>query len=224
MHCSIYYTVHHNWEWIVDEAIRSRLCGGCDKHICAAATKVKYSDLPSNRIRKVKATYALFRFDLVRNEGNTDRVIPIRVNSKAFEALDPKDQLQAVMKECNVDHCMPCTMLIPHDAVSLDSETNNKPSYPAMLKASLGSGGSGLYYVYSDHDVLEVLRSHKTRAERVDGFIDGLIKSYGQVPHWSLQSLVRPLRVKEQGNSKSQIRVYVVECNGQLYLYETFEV
>lgn len=118
---------------------------------------------------------------------------------------------------------MPKTTLIEWDRES-DVPLSDFPSHPALLKAALGSGGFGLYFVYNSHDIREVIKGHKARAERAVGFIDGLRRDYGDVPHWSLQQLVPSIRIQSKGNRRCQIRAYVVECNGRLYLYDTYEV
>lgn len=210
---SLHYTAHHNWAWVLGEAIE---CLHNDSIECKL--ELRFSNLPSQQISKEKPTYALFRVELT---GSTD-IIKSYASSLCFAYLDPKDALYLEMKEVNVEHCMPKSLLLEWDREEV-IDVSIFPSNPALLKASLGSGGFGLYFVYSSHDITEVIKSHKARAERVEGFLDGLRRDYTTIPHWSLQQLVPSVRVANQ-NRKCQLRAYVVECNGNLYLFNEYEV
>ena len=72
---------------------------------------------------------------------------------------------------------MPASHLIEWDCEDI-SYLSEFPSRPALLKAPLGSGGFGLYFVFSKFDVLEVIRGHRKRAEEHPGFLDELQRDY----------------------------------------------
>eukprot|EP01032_Pedospumella_encystans_P008761 gene8761-10364_t len=159
---------------------------------------------------------------------------------------------------------MPDTVLIPwdwpaQDRLSVDDEDPEVGSRiaimlssgPKLLKAPLGSGGFGLYFVYSTTDVEEIVRCHRNKAEEKDGFMEDLRHTfYGfksdSVLAWSLQDVISGVRVMppmiqnraelcntDIKNSTSgvtaisrrcQVRAYIVMVNDQLYLYQVYEV
>lgn len=211
---TLHYTAHHNWAWVLKEAVESLQSDKLD-----IILDKRFSELPSQQVSKEKATYALFRVEI---GGCVDRIIRSYATSLCFVHLDPKDALLLEMKAVYVEHCMPKTVMLEWDSEeAVDVELF--PTRPALLKAALGSGGFGLYFVYTPNDVVEVMKAHKKRAEGVEGFLDGLRRDYTTVPRWSLQQLVPSVRVANQ-NRKCQLRAYVVECNGALYLYHEYEV
>lgn len=174
---------------------------------------------------KKKAEYSLFRLDVVCDD--TDAVdLVVRLDSEGFSDLDPKDSLYRRLHPLN-SACMPETMLIPWNARTEDMHTLKFTS-PALLKASMGSGGFGLYYVYHPRDIAAVMTKHRRRAETEPRFMDNLIASYeGEDPCWSLQEIVDPMRVfsDEDGQvNRTQVRAYVILCNNELYLYDGIEV
>jgi hypothetical protein len=140
---------------------------------------------------------------------------------------------------------LPKTILIPWDV--LDHHSDEKPtiyslvaefpSSPALLKAPMGSGGFGIYFVYHIDDVIEVLRNHRLRAEKDSTFMASINHQYSKEDIqlcWSLQELVQPIRCFLPRNSylssdldlvehKTQVRAYVVALDGNLFLYRELE-
>ena len=54
-------------------------------------------------------------------------------------------------------------------------------------------------------------------------FIQNLRKEHGgEVPQWSLQQYINPFRVFD--NQRCQFRVYAIQCNDHIYIYDTVEV
>jgi hypothetical protein len=149
--------------------------------------------------------------------------------STVFEAFDPKDELYTRAPV----GVMPDTLLLPCDATSsnppgidrLIDAFLSKHGGRVLLKAALGSGGNGIYFVSSSADVLAVLGGHAAAANEVDGFHEKLRKQYqGRVPLWSLQERLQPVLVG--GARKSQVRMYCVflERARLCYLYRDAEV
>lgn len=147
----------------------------------------------------------------------------VNVSNPDLEFLDPKDELFRLAVTVGAPHCLPKSQLLTWDCEN-ESDVDDFPSIPALLKAPLGSGGFGLYFVYSKYDVLEVIRCHKKRAVEAAGFIDRLLKDYQRIPAWTLQQLVPSVKIKDFDLCKTQLRSYVVLCNGSLFLYPTIEV
>jgi hypothetical protein len=262
---TIHYTVHHNWSWIFSEAILQlsnnktvSTFTNTDIHLYD-----RCRELPSQKRKlssKEKVKYALFRVEIESNEDpskavETKETISTWATSLAFAFLDPKDALYRELRNNDAGHLMPPTTLLKWDVTDVE-EIGEMPSFPAILKAALGSGGFGLYFVNDREDVLSIIKAHAIRARTFDGFLESLKKDYGgEVPYWSLQSLVNSYRVcgdrsTSNGNSerksmcddnrsryedednenpenqkgkRCQIRVYVVSCGSQMYMYETFE-
>jgi hypothetical protein len=180
-------------------------------------------------IEKVKPSYALFRLDLVdyqghlgtnpKNETSTNPThsetmpLKVRTRSDVFGFLDPKDSLVRMAKLLNVEHCLPDTLLLDWNClgkwIAQPSEERNKAlaeirtmlaGGPKLLKAPLGSGGFGLYFVYSVHDIEEIVKCHKQKADESDGFMRSLSETfYGFdadcVLAWSLQEIHSTVRV-----------------------------
>ena len=124
----------------------------------------RFKDLPStkNSATKERVTYSLFRVDLSPSKEAFELVRKVRTRSDIFGFLDPKDSLARVCQLLNSTNCMPDTVLIPWDWLAQDrlgsegeeSEVGSRiaimlSSGPKLLKAPLGSGGFGLYFVYS---------------------------------------------------------------------------
>lgn len=223
------YFRHHNWAWVVERALEEKFpeysLNKCES----------WRELPSqqNLGRKEKARYALFRIELVELNKASDIDLSDREGSMlntiqavwasltALEYLDPKDALYRALLSCGTELSMPATSLIPWDCDALEL-LPDMPAEKCLLKASLGSGGYGLYFVNSKEDVLTVIRNHAAKARSVPGFVSNLIKDYGDVPSWSLQTLINSYRLN--GGRKCQFRAYVVLCGTNLYLYQQFEV
>lgn len=224
----VYYTAHHNWRWVAQMAFQQMEkhwndhYGEEDSKICCVECS-RSRDLPSNRNVKSKAEYSLIRLDLVfKNE----KCIKIRMDSPAMSFMDPKDILYRTLLAGGAEHTMPRTYLLPWDTEDIP----NFLSFPAMLKAPLGSGGFGLYFVFAKEDVYEVMKNHRLRAKKEEKTIENIEKAfYSEYPlSWSLQELVLPQLCSVPGDEmatrKSQVRAYVVECNGSMYMYNTIEV
>lgn len=203
----IHYTAHHNWLWVLNAAVH-QLCNDRITRVANAHLHNSCKDLPSqsshrNKKKNSKVKYALFRVEIMEDcslEANfsLDEQNPSKsvwATSLAFAFLDPKDALYRELVLQNAGNLMPKTSLLGWDIDSLD-EICVLPSSPALLKASLGSGGFGLYFVNSREDVLSIIRAHAARARSFDGFLDSLRRDYdGNVPCWSLQSFINSYRV-----------------------------
>ena len=257
--CStVHYTAHHNWAWVLAEAIRhisTELSDGTPlpTYLCS-----RCKELPSQRHlhdKTIKIKYALYRLEIGKTclksppQMTVTRTRSVWATSPAFAFLDPKDALYRELQLRNRCHLMPKTTLLDWDITST-SEIGDLPSTPALLKASLGSGGFGLYFVYDQNDVLSIIKAHASRARTFVGFLDSLRRDHdGNIPCWSLQSLLKSCRVggecsvvqEDQLNSshdiekngikcpsksstkRCQIRVYTVCCGSHLYMYDTYE-
>ena len=200
---SVDYTAHHNWLWVLNAAI-NQLCNDESVEI-TARLRNSCKELPSQSSLKKpeKVKYALFRVEVTENSSlllssstcPRSPCVSAWATSLAFAFLDPKDALYRELLLQNAGHLMPKTSLLNWDIDSLD-EIGELPSSPALLKASLGSGGFGLYFVSNCVDVLSIIRAHSARARSFDGFLDSLRRDHGgDVPCWSLQSLVNSYRV-----------------------------
>jgi len=145
-----------------------------------------------------------------------------------------KQSLEVESTNC----CMPQTCRIPAEISSItdllevfhrndfniiDQEFELKFNSPLLLKAALGSGGFGLYFVDNAKAVLEVITAHARRAASFPGFVESLRHHYGEVPQWSLQQLVSPVRIAAT-ERKTQVRAYIVMLNDMMYIYKNFEV
>ena len=204
------YTAHHNWSWVLNTAI-NQLCndrsvGLITAHLCNSCKELP-SQSSQKKLEKVK--YALFRVEVTEDSSRllNNNTCPrgprvsVWATSLAFAFLDPKDALYRELLLQNAGYLMPKTSLLSWDIDSLD-EIGELPSSPALLKASLGSGGFGLYFVSNCVDVLSIIRAHSARARSFDGFLDSLRRDHGgDVPCWSLQSLVNSYRVLGVSNN-----------------------
>jgi hypothetical protein len=104
-----------------------------------------------NLDKKEKARYALFRIEvseassfLSEHGVREGRIRAVWATASALEYLDPKDALYREMQASGVHSSMPATALIPWDCDRLDG-VPELPAHKCLLKASLGSGGYGLY-------------------------------------------------------------------------------
>lgn len=249
---SIYYTAHHNWAWVLAEAIEQILKDTKESTESLVQLCKGFKDLPSQKSPpaiKTRIKYALFRVELVKNTSRSsfvDRIIASDsvsawATSSAFAFLDAKDALYRELQHHNSGFLMPKTTLLQWDINTVD-EICALPTVPALLKAALGSGGFGLYFVYSESDVLAIIKAHAFRAKTFPGFLDSLRRDHGNVPCWSLQSVVNSCRTFGRSNNgvpddgtddsmmsseiaqkRCQIRVYVVCRDRHLYMYDTYE-
>ena len=177
-----HYTAHYNWSWVVDAALLSLKQKTEGVHSLNLTSCPRFRDLPSSiaSVKKEKATYSLFRIDVTptesNNSGSLDLVSKVRTRSDIFGFLDPKDSLARVCQLLDSKECMPDTVLIPWDwqadsAESRDIEQDSTllvqsiadmlSTGPKLLKAPLGSGGFGLYFVYSLYGKNRLQQSHK---------------------------------------------------------------
>jgi len=161
----LHYTAHYNWEWVVHAALISLKEKTQHENELNLVSCPRFKDLPST---KERVTYSLFRFDLSPSNVTFELVRKVRTRSDIFGFLDPKDSLARVCQLLNSTDCMPDTVLIPWDWLSQDSLSANGgesligsrvaemlSSGPKLLKAPLGSGGFGLYFVYSTRGMYE---------------------------------------------------------------------
>jgi hypothetical protein len=226
---NFHYTAHYNWQWVVTAAA-DKFQKEFESLVYQTNDCKRYRLLPSSQSDdKKKAEYSLFRVDLVSNQA--DVLAKIRLSSQGFADLDPKDALFRRLKDSGAVYCMPESILISWDAADGDLP-ETLPFVPSLLKAPMGSGGFGLYYVYHPRDIVPILKNHRLRAEREPHFMENLINSYGGAqPSWSLQEVITSVKgsVPIEDNSsidkrRTQIRVYVVLCDNQLFLYDGVEV
>jgi hypothetical protein len=222
------YTVHHNWEWVVDEALASWANGAASTgggDVVKLGKCARSRDLPSQRhIPRQKGAppqYALFRVETAQSSSSSVSSA-VWATSSAFVTVDPKDALFAALESNGAAELMPATTLIAWD-VEKEDDIPELPMQPILLKGACGSGGFGLYFVYSKTDALSVIKFHANKARSEPSFVEKLEKrSNGKMPMWSLQSIVPAKKVF--GDRRCQIRAYVVYCNGQLFLYNGYEV
>ena len=257
---TVHYTAHHNWAWVLAEAVKNFSIEQSDGSPVPTYLCSRCKELPSQRDphdQKIKIKYALFRLEIGRTSlknppvGQTSFPITASVwaTSPAFAFLDPKDALYRELQLRNCGHLMPKTTLLNWDLTE-NCDIGDLPSVPALLKASLGSGGFGLYFVYDQNDVLSIIKAHADRARTFAGFLDSLRRDHnGSIPCWSLQSLLNSFRVvgecsvsqedqlssshntvkdalihpSRSSTKRCQIRVYVVSCGLHLYMYDTYE-
>ena len=153
---SIHYTAHYNWAWVVssglDQLKRSLNLNDVVLHD-------KFRDLPSCKASngRPKPTYSLFRLDIINED--SENIGMVRTRSDIFGFLDPKDSLARICQLADATCFMPNTLLIPwnwtkegtcttKDEISVSIQKALSTG-PKLLKAPLGSGGFGLYFVYS---------------------------------------------------------------------------
>ena len=216
----LHYTAHRNWSWVIDAALNRGLWG--QKIVLCRQSFSR--DMPSRvGAGRVKPQYALFRLEFVLKRNDYTLLSNAWAISPALEYLDPKDSLYKSFCTCGVQNVMPFTVLLPWNCSSeIDIPENVLlNSEPFLLKAALGSGGYGLYFVHNRADVIKVIKNHASKADGVSGFVENLKSSYGDVPSWSLQYLVPSLRLSD--GRKCQFRAYILLLENSLYIYETME-
>lgn len=241
----VHYTTHHNWSWVVTEALQKLIGQQSTTESAPLVLCPRFRDLPSQSgVVKAKASYALFRLDIVFS-GTADTLRPIRevrTRSDIFGFLDPKDSLTRVAQMLDARNCMPNTVLIPWNwlaSPTVDAGLHTTcadgirqsieemlSTGPKLLKAPLGSGGFGLYFVYcctgmegtrdvcscafakqyrfmcaSTADVEEIVRCHRIKAEEKAGFLDDLNSTFygfnaSSALAWSLQDVISGVRVR----------------------------
>ena len=160
----LHYTAHYNWEWVVHAALFTLKEKTQHENELSLQFCSRFKDLPStkNSATKERVTYSLFRVDLSPSNEAFELVRKVRTRSDIFGFLDPKDSLARVCQLLHSTDCMPDTVLIPWDwlaenRLSVDGEESEVGSRiatmlssgPKLLKAPLGSGGFGLYFVFS---------------------------------------------------------------------------
>lgn len=210
----VYYSSHHNWHWVIEEAItklQQEIIPGINIHYCPSFAK-----LPSKQeFPSLKPKYSLFRFDVV---DQTSLCGMIRVDSLSMSFLDPKDVLYHELQRVQLEKYMPPSELIPWTVDNLEDLPVSFPSTPALLKAPLGSGGSGLYFIHTKEDILEIIKQHRLKALQTPGFLNSVSQYYESsivpknvkernseelttkelldyVPlYWSLQQIIQPIR------------------------------
>ena len=219
----LHYTVHHNWCDFFEASLQQQRPGMFHStHRCKA-----YSDLPSSQAatKSRKVAYSLFRIDMLSTADRT-LIASVSASLDCFRHIDSKDALYIHLREAGAQHLMPATALLSHDVASIDEVENslqifrdgacssssgdNLPDAPLLLKAALGSGGFGIYFVNTRSDVLHVAQEHLRMAQEAGpAFLQGLRNESfdGEVPRWSLQRYVKSLRVGDRSN-RIQIRAY----------------
>jgi len=230
----LHYTVHHNWCDFFESSLQQQ------SHVGDGLLPIKrlircsaYKELPSSRraaaAKSSRVAYSLFRMDAVSVVDEEDVIATVTASLDCFRYIDAKDALYLHLKEAGAQHLMPTTALLSHDVDSIEeveeslrifhelscnrSGNEQLPDAPMLLKAALGSGGFGIYFVNTRSDVLAIFREHHRMAlEAGPAFISGLMKESfdGLVPRWSLQRYVRSERVGEGSSSRIQIRAYAV--------------
>ena len=218
----VYYNVHHNWEWVLYEALSSDKFNWNALNIKSAITSSsrhhckRLRELPSQKSNNPneKPTYSLLRVEI--------NSLSVWATSTAFTRLDSKDYLYCELTKYQTSHTMPLTSLIDYDITNADN-IPDIPHLPCYLKAACGSGGFGIYKVSNKPDILSIIQYHAKKAQEHKGFIDSLLQQYhGSIPQWSLQAFIPSVKVND--NRRCQVRAYVVYCNSKLYLYNTLEV
>lgn len=242
---SFFFTIHHNWEWVFKAGMKE-IQAILQEEINECTFVERFHELPSlnsnewsNR-SKEKVQYSLFRVDVVHGE---KVVAKVRLTSPIFQRLDAKDvfYFKAVKAHSQPD-CpyLPTTILIPWDILESKSVEEQRyhlqtllptfPSYPAVLKAPMGSGGFGIYFVYHIEDIREVMIHHAERAKKDETVLKRLEAQYECEPiplSWSLQEFIQPVKCplgSTGSQQRTQVRAYLIECNDHLFLYSDYEV
>lgn len=220
------YKAHYNWRWVLELALQDlRTSHGVFHATTLPSSMLQVFHIPLALMKR----YSLFRIEML--SPMTGEIHGVWISSPAIEHLDPKDALFSALNshtrsssiDSSIDstfQAMPYSVLLPWDVDS--SFDFSLPSIPALLKAPLGCGGNGLYFVTSKEDCIAIAKAHAHRALTTGNFLATLQRDYGRIPMWSLQSVVESLRV--MGGHKCQIRVYIVLKEQHLYLYTGFEV
>lgn len=209
--------------------------------------------------KKRKSTYSLFRIELSQNNAQKNVISHCCwMSGQMFGYLDAKDALYKHLKVqedvilCSIGkehvnekskptNAMPATVLLPWDYepdphINSDSSSVveygfDLPSTPTcLLKAALGSGGFGIYFIHNKEQVLDILRRDAKAARASDYFIPSLMKDHGGiVPQWSLQQYIESVRVFPD-RARCQFRVYAISVYNldtntcRMYIYDTVEV
>jgi hypothetical protein len=205
----LHFKSHFNWSWVVDSVLDSF---NCESRIIRCQS---VRDLPAYST-KFSRRFSLFRVEVF--SPTTLSWAGCWATSAVFEFLDPKDELWRSLNSCGVSEAMPRTVLLPWDCTTL-TET---PEFPCLLKAALGAGGHGIYFVEDESEALTVVQNHAEKARENPEFLDKLLSEYGDVPSWSLQNLFPTIRVRD--DKKCQVRCYVVFSNNSLFLHNEVEV
>jgi hypothetical protein len=235
----VYYTAHYNWQWVVDAAV-DQLRGRFGNILVSFEDRKNFKHLPSTALDETaKPKYSLFRLDLIDKSASIrlykDK---IRVHSEGFAYLDPKDSLYRIISQTSPESLtsMPYTVLIQWDASDAEIEQISwtfleKFNKKAMLKAPMGSGGFGLYYVYHPRDIIPIVQNHRRRAEIDPSFLQNLLASYGEYgPCWSLQEVIHSyllptpitnsdMILKDGNIRRTQVRMYAIVCDNVFCIY-----
>ena len=219
------YQTHYNWRWVVVEAVSQLSAETSNSSLLPVFhQQLQRNKLPSaayNLPRGLIKQYSLLRLEHLDEKG---ALYALWFSSPVLEFLDAKDELYRALSSPASSSLtapmMPATQLLPWDIADVGSVS--MPSSPALLKAALGSGGNSLYFVDSPDQVIAIAKAHAEKAKSTPGFLDSLKTSYGRIPSWSLQSIIKSKRV--QGGHKFQIRAYIAVRDEHLYMYPNFEV
>jgi hypothetical protein len=244
----INYTTHFNWNWIVESSIFRLKRRFAHQHSLSddslTITNPRFRDLLSAKVnskedKKLKPKFALFRVEIMYR----DVLSYVWADSQAFSFLDAKDSLYRHLLDVHKAHLMPGTIMIPWDTFDRSQllelisahaqihgqgqrsvDENQLPFRKCLLKAALGAGGFGLYFVDSIDDIIAVIRAHAKRASKYEGFLEELASSNaGSIPNWSLQRYIYTIESKAN-SCKTQVRAYVVKRGSKLYAYRQYEV
>ena len=224
--CGSYcYQTHYNWRWVVEEAFSQLSAENSNSsQLTVFRQQLQRNKLPSAAYdlpRSLIKQYSLLRLEHLDEKG---ALYALWFSSPVLEFLDAKDELYRALSSTASSSLtapmMPATQLLPWDIADVGSVS--MPSSPALLKAALGSGGNSLYFVDSPDQVSAIAKAHAEKANSTPGFVDSLMTSYGRIPSWSLQSIIKSKRTR--GGHKFQIRAYVAARDEHLYLYPNFEV
>lgn len=242
---SLHSTVQHCWRALFDQSLED-----CDDAYVQCQRHTRPKELPStsapglSSYTALRAQYSLFRAEEVCSRTGV-YLRGVHATNTVFEALDPKDALLRIMTAAGCEDVMPTTLLLNYDCFDTTVSEQAVSALLAqvqefvvkhalegrvLLKAALGAGGHGLYFVHSAHDIQAVICNQLAQARSKDGFLPQLLREYGEVPQWSLQALVDPVRVQVEymegysGARKSQVRAHACYVNGRIYLYDMYEV
>ena len=175
--------IHHNWNWVIIEALHHITSSDDDIHIVK-----RQSELPSQRDKdkkeRDKPCYALFKVEIERAISTTPPLVSstvsstvcstvssVWVSSPCLGFLDAKDALCRALYHVGKQSLMPVTSFIPWDVSTIDG-IPDLPTHPALLKAALGSGGYGLYFIHTKQQALSIAQAHAQRAQSFDGFLE----------------------------------------------------
>lgn len=221
----LHYTSHINWAWVVESVIGA---GSWELGVPVRLHQAS-RDMPTRAATgRCKPQYALFRVEVVcaLPSPSPATIYSAWATSQAMEFLDPKDALFRCLQSRGSAAAMPPTFLVPWDCASMEQlqlpeALIPSKSHPCMLKAALGSGGYGLYFVTAVEDIVTIAKNHAEKAKSVPNFVENLKRDYGDVPSWSVQHLVPSIRLND--GRKCQFRSYVVIAGRSLFVYRTIE-